>query len=1245
MALWGLPLGCLLLLQAWTRALWAGYLVVAVAAFGVSLVFGHRLRTALMPLALRGYRTGLLLLGTGLLVGGVTHWRFELIEFRWDRLRPAREQELASRMRGRLDELREAGSNAAAAAAATAADSGGHQLLFAHLAELREQTGVDALAVFSEEAAPVAWAGEHRGQLPEEVHERLRRFHFAERPLFSYVYFIQPVPGGREHAVAAIQVETTLGGDAPGGRPGMFEQRIGTRVSFHTPHQSTAGRGIWSLVERGDTVVLAVLRPFSQADRRAEVERVPRKLTLLFTLLAFIAFGFAYLAAPPSLRSSRAAPLVALVPLLALAPVGEVLGVQAIFLPTFFVLPWDLTLGRALLLLAPVAALVASRRRRVLSPGRVRLVAITAAVAAAICYPVGLKLFIDAATRPLLEFGSSLWLTLQFACGLLLAVLTSMALPGSRPTAAPQAQPRLVGLLAPAGATLALLMGLGVGLLASPIAPTTAFAALWALPFLLIAFGTAARASRRAGLRRWFYAGWLAVTAVVPHMWVAQVQARLQTAEEEVATLGSESNPYLTYVLLDFGREAGTRAYTGEVGVQLLYRTWVASGLAREGSPTRITQWSPENVRVLELGSYTETLTPGEERVLIELLEEARVEGGPGVNSFGDQPHMSSVLTVPLATGDVITVIVPPRRPLARPAGVALFFGTDQRSALRNLVPTPAAGPRQERPEWQQARGGWRARSLVQYPDGQYWAHLLVPLPARGVWLARAVIVLALDLGLLLVLWAIGSIGRGVSPLPSGTLVRALGTFRARVTIALFAFFLIPTVVFGYAAYTALAKEVERATQVVADRAARQAVRESAGLSFDLRALAQHANADVLLFQGGELVNASSREALELGIYGAWMPPLQYAQLRSGEEETVVAVQEFGGLPFVTAYNAVQPSGTLAIPMPLVSSDVAVRRRELAHLIIFAAIVGALLSLALSVAAGRALAGPIGLLRRAAAAVGAGRLRVRLPEGGGGEFGQLFTSFNRMVTRLRQARARERRTARVLAWGEMARQVAHEIKNPLTPIKLSVQHLRRAYQDQHPQFDAVLEGSVREILREIDRLSEIARAFSRYGAPAQAAGPLEDVDLAVVVQEALTLYRAGDEAVDYNAAVEPGLPRVQARAGELKEVLLNLLENARTAIHDGGCITVRARPGDGVVELVIEDDGSGIAPELLPRVFDPHFSTRSSGTGLGLAIVRRLVESWQGGVAVDSRPGEGTTVTVRLRPAPAPSREHGQGTR
>jgi len=226
----------------------------------------------------------------------------------------------------------------------------------------------------------------------------------------------------------------------------------------------------------------------------------------------------------------------------------------------------------------------------------------------------------------------------------------------------------------------------------------------------------------------------------------------------------------------------------------------------------------------------------------------------------------------------------------------------------------------------------------------------------------------------------------------------------------------------------------------------------------------------------------------------------------------------------------------------------------------------------------------------------------------------------------------ELRAERVLAWGEMARQVAHEVKNPLTPIKLSVQHIRRAWDDRRPDFGDILGRNADAMLKEIDRLAAIAKTFSRFGAPAEyEAVPLAAVDLAAVVDEVLTLYETSEGAVRFRREIEPHLPPVQARVPELKEVLVNLLENARVACASGGSVRVEVvRDGDAGLLLRVTDDGAGIPDPLVAKVFEPHFSTRSTGTGLGLPIVRRLVQSWGGEVALESRIGEGTTVTLRL---------------
>ena len=217
------------------------------------------------------------------------------------------------------------------------------------------------------------------------------------------------------------------------------------------------------------------------------------------------------------------------------------------------------------------------------------------------------------------------------------------------------------------------------------------------------------------------------------------------------------------------------------------------------------------------------------------------------------------------------------------------------------------------------------------------------------------------------------------------------------------------------------------------------------------------------------------------------------------------------------------------------------------------------------------------------------------------------------------------RAERVLAWGEMARQVAHEIKNPLTPLRLGMQHLLRVHRDRRPDFDRTLEDTSARILAEIDRLDTIARAFSRFGAPSESAAPLEPVDLTQTASEVVQLYRLAEEGAEVTLTGN-GVVWSVARKDELKEVLVNLLENARNA--QATRISVEVAPG----QITVEDDGEGISPDQLPRIFEPRFSSTTSGSGLGLPIVRRLVESWGGKVNVTSEVGKGTRVLIRVPP-------------
>jgi nitrogen fixation/metabolism regulation signal transduction histidine kinase len=310
----------------------------------------------------------------------------------------------------------------------------------------------------------------------------------------------------------------------------------------------------------------------------------------------------------------------------------------------------------------------------------------------------------------------------------------------------------------------------------------------------------------------------------------------------------------------------------------------------------------------------------------------------------------------------------------------------------------------------------------------------------------------------------------------------------------------------------------------------------------------------------------------------------------------------------------------MAAPARANDVDLDRRRSDLSLLLLFASTIGAVAALWLSGLAARQLARPIDALRRAALAAASGEREPDLGREPPAEFTPVYSAFRRMAADFGASQ-------RVLAWGEMARQVAHEIKNPLTPIRLGMQHLLRARSDARPDFDRILQKNATRILAEIDRLDQIARAFSRYGTAPEERAPGEPTDVGAVVRDVVELERMGVDGVIWSLAVEGGIV-ARARAEELREVLLNVLENSRLA--RARRVDVRAVREPGRVVVTVQDDGDGIPKDVMPRIFEPRFSTRTSGSGLGLAISRRLVDGWGGSIAVASERGRGTVVTISL---------------
>ncbi len=1228
--------------MAWTRTLALSYLFASAAATAIAAAL------LLLPRRAGESRRGRLtiLAALALLAGGIgasawTHVRLATAMSDWDRFAAAREIRLQAALDTRMDALFRRGSATARRAAAAAGSADG-AALFSRLAAIRGEAAVAAVAVFDAEGELTAWSGEHRGILPQPVRAGSRPVLYAERPLFSYLYFSSPVSdsGGAAVAIVLLQMGPPLGPGRAGGFAAAFRAETGAALRFAAGAEPDAD---WRYPRDGPARFSATIEPLTQAATRARVATAGRRLALSLFAAAFILLVAAWIRRGRIGRGRFAAPLFATALLLAIAPLDAVLPVSALFSPGVFLLrlPTGLTLGPLLAVLIPIAALLALWRAPPVRRGPFGAWIVAGTVLVPVGFAAAMRLLLVSAGPTLLEGSATLWWALQTTAVLLLGSLAALAFPRARETehdAAATTTPRWQ--LIVAGAALSILAAILVlvrwySLEPPPVQPgelPLRNAALWAAPFVLMAVGLGRRHAAGGRLVRTLCAGLLATTFVLPNLWAAQVGAKLGVAERSLSTLGSRSDPFVAYLLTRFGSDLRRRSARGEAGVDLLFRSWVESGLAEDGYPLQLVLWdstlSPVNALHLAGASEPALKDAPLRATLTGMLRRARESGRQVLDAEPPIPGANQALAVPLSDGWAATAVVAPRRVLEFAPALLGFLGARAPSDIRlTLIEAPGLPPTSTGVEWTRIERGWRSEVQIRFPEGLYHAHLDIRIPPLMIEIARGTLLGAFDLSVLVLLWTLGRAAEGGWRRPAGGWLGWLGGFRARITLALFAFFLLPTLAFGTFAYRALAGEAIRSASLLSQRSVEQAAEQFPSLS-DLGVLSDRIGEEVLRYFRGELAQSSSAEAVQLGLYGAWMPPAVYLALRSGEEVGETRVLRVSDTPYVMSFRALRPAGTIAVPVSLSTGDAIARQRELTHLVLFAVLVGGLLSLALSLLVARTLSRPIGQLRRGAAAVGAGRLDVRLPEGRTDEFGNLFASFNRMVRRLRRARSREIRTARILAWGEMARQVAHEIKNPLTPIKLSVQHLRRAYADRRADFGEILDTNVEHVLAEIDRLGEIARAFSRYGLPAESTGPLEPVDVTAVVRETLALYRAGDTGVEYRQDVEPDLPGVQARAAELKEVLVNLLENARAAIDRDGTVTVSAASIDGAVELRVRDDGSGISADLLPRIFEPHFSTRTAGTGLGLAIVRRLVEAWGGRIEAESEAGVGTTMRI-----------------
>jgi nitrogen fixation/metabolism regulation signal transduction histidine kinase len=268
------------------------------------------------------------------------------------------------------------------------------------------------------------------------------------------------------------------------------------------------------------------------------------------------------------------------------------------------------------------------------------------------------------------------------------------------------------------------------------------------------------------------------------------------------------------------------------------------------------------------------------------------------------------------------------------------------------------------------------------------------------------------------------------------------------------------------------------------------------------------------------------------------------------------------------------------------------------------------------------LAAPIRSLVRGAGEVAAGDWDYRLEIKAGGETGRLVEAFNEMVVRLETQRRRLSDLEKMATWREMARHLAHEIKNPMLPIRLTIEELRDMYQGDDPRFKEMLEESTRVVTDELGSLQKLVREFSSFAKMPDmtpVSGSLERL-----ARDVAQMYPQVESTID----AEPVFPELLFDPDQIRRVIVNLFDNAASVGASQVRITLTVSGSEAVMSFA--DDGPGIAPEHIDKIFEPYFTTRKEGTGLGLAMTKKIILVHGGSITAASHEGTGVTFEIRL---------------
>ncbi|RLD54903.1 MAG: sensor histidine kinase, partial [Bacteroidetes bacterium] len=385
----------------------------------------------------------------------------------------------------------------------------------------------------------------------------------------------------------------------------------------------------------------------------------------------------------------------------------------------------------------------------------------------------------------------------------------------------------------------------------------------------------------------------------------------------------------------------------------------------------------------------------------------------------------------------------------------------------------------------------------------------------------------------------------------------------------------------------------------------------------------------------GKLLSTSRNEIFDIGLLGKRINFDTYNRLITNKKAQFINYEKIGGLRYVSAYVPFTNNNNKLLAylnLPYFSNQSALENDVSTIIVtiinIYALLV--ILSLIIAVFISNNVTKPLQLIQNKIREIDLRKKNEYLEYDIDDEIGSLVKEYNRMVDELEQSALLLAKSERETAWREMAKQIAHEINNPLTPMKLSVQFLQRSWKDNDPEFPAKLKKVSQTLVDQIDSLSAIATEFSNFAKMPETKN--ENVDILKVAKSSMNLY-----SDIKNIKIKANFNNIEkltvlADKEKLMRVFNNLIKNAIQSIDSNkqGIIDIDISADNKNVLIKIVDNGKGIDEDMKRKLFEPNFTTKTSGMGLGLSIVKNIVNEINGSIWFDSELGKGTSFFVKL---------------